>query len=396
MNISKAMLVKVLMFATLCVILTIALGVKLANSRLFSDTYSMAAEFEDATGVLKGDAVKLAGVDIGRVESAEMEDGKAIVKFNLDKSVQLPTDSEIAIRWRNVLGQRYLYVYPGTDSKVFEEEALIPADQTRDVNDIGDFINRVGPILKAIDPERANAFLDAVNTALSGNEGQVRKLLDDGAKLAQTLGSEDDEIKGLITSADTVTGAYASQDKALGEIFDNLDDLGIVLRRRTQDINTLLVDFADVQEELEQVLVESRSNIDASLSGLEQTTGTLASHRKNLGKTLKSLPLGIMGYHQTSSWGEYFNVRIIKLLVQDSNSQDLATQSETGQQHGQTGGKPKTGDPCVPCKDGAEGSSGGESAGSGTSGVGGSSGRHDGGAVGIESILRFVLSGESA
>jgi phospholipid/cholesterol/gamma-HCH transport system substrate-binding protein len=390
MNISKAMLVKVLIFAAFCLVLTVALGVKLANSRLFADTYNLSAEFEDATGVLKGDAVKLAGVDIGRVQSATMENGKAVVEFNLDKSVQLPVDSEVAIRWRNVLGQRYLYVYPGTEEKVFEEDALISSDQTRDVNDIGDFINRVGPILKAIDPEQANAFLDAVNTALSGNETQVRKLLDDGAKLAQTLGDEDEEIKGLITSADEVTGAYASQDEALGEIFDNLDDLGVVLRRRTQDINTLLVDFADVQDELRTLLVQNRGNIDSTIGGLEKTLGTLSDNKENLRQTLRSLPLGIMGYHQTSSWGEFFNVRIIKLLVQDSDSNDLVVQEETEGQHGDEGGRPKTGDACVPCKDG--GDSGAGSTGAGNR-AGASSSGHKAGAVGVESVLRFVLSG---
>jgi ABC-type transporter Mla subunit MlaD len=218
--------------------------------------------------------------------------------------------------------------------------------------------------------------------------------LDNGAKLATTLGNEDTEIKGLVDSANKVTTAFASQHEALGGIFDNLDSLGVVLRRRTTDINTLLTQFSDVQHELENLLVSNRDNIDASISGLDKTLGTLAANRKNLGKTLHSLPLGIMSYHQTSSWGEYFNVRITKLLVQDSNSNDLVVQGETDNQHGDdnVSGKPKTGDPCVPCKDG-----------SGSSSSSGSSkdneqeqrgpGQHDSGAVGIESILRFVLSG---
>jgi phospholipid/cholesterol/gamma-HCH transport system substrate-binding protein len=286
-------------------------------------------------------------------------------------------------------------VYPGTDSKAFAEGDLIPADQTRDVNDIGDFLNRVGPILKAIDPEQANAFLDAVNTALSGNETQVRSLLDNGAKLATTLGNEDDEIKGLVTSADKVTSAYASQHEALGQIFDNLDSLGVVLHRRTQDINTLLTQFADVQQELENLLVTNRSNIDASLGGLKDTLGTLASSRKNLGETLHSLPLGIMSYHQTSSWGEYFNVRITKLLVQDSNSQDLVVQGEADNQHGddKKSGKPKSGDPCVPCSDNGSSSSSSASSSNNSSDGQTGAGQHQSGAVGVESILRFVLSG---
>ena len=171
MNISKAMLLKVVLFATLCVALTIGLGVKLANSRLFSHTYVLEAQFDDATGVLKGDAVKLAGVDIGRVESATLDDeGQAVVKFNLDESVELPTDSEIAIRWRNVLGQRYIYVYPGTDSKTFADGDVIPSDQTRDVNDIGDFLNRS-------DWDRMFATQDEVLQTISEHPEGLRNLV---------------------------------------------------------------------------------------------------------------------------------------------------------------------------------------------------------------------------
>jgi phospholipid/cholesterol/gamma-HCH transport system substrate-binding protein len=387
LNINKVMLLKVMIFALICSVFTVLLGVKLANSRLFSETYVLQAEFDDATGVLKGDAVKLAGVDIGRVETAEIEKGEAVVTFNLDDGVQLPKDSEVAIRWRNVLGQRYLYVYPGTGSEMFADGDRIPDDQTRDVNDIGEFLNRVGPILKAIDPEQANAFLDSVNTALTGNEQDVRQLIDDGAKLFETLADEDDEIKGLLDSADTVTAAYASQDQALGDIFENLDDVGVVLERRTKDINTLVDDFAIVQQKLNDFLVENRENIDVSLDKLDSVAGNLAANKKNLGKTLRSLPLGLLSYHQTSSWGEYFNVRLIKLVVQDSNSDDVVVQEELENQHGDTGGEPRSGDGCVPCPDNKKGSGG--------SGSGKGSATEDSvdRPQGIETILRFMLTG---
>jgi phospholipid/cholesterol/gamma-HCH transport system substrate-binding protein len=376
MKVSKVMLIKVAIFAAIAGLMTIALGVKLANSRLFADTYELQAEFEDATGILLNDAVKLAGVDVGRVQGAEIEDGKAIITFNLDRDVELPKDSTIAIRWRNVLGQRFVYVYPGDDDEVWEEGDRIPVAQTEDVNDIGTFINRVGPVLKAIDPDEANAFLDAMNTALEGNEQDVRLLLDDGAKLAETLADEDVEIKGLIRSASRIMGAYASQEEALGGIFDNLDGVGSMLRRRITDVNTLVTDFATVQRQLNQLVTENRSNIDASIASLDSVANILARNRKNLGKTLHSMPLGVISYQQTSSWGEYFNVRLIALTFQDTESNILVEQRELDNQHGDDGGKPETG--------------------------GGGGDDDDGGAArrdpnapseGIEAVLRYALTG---
>ena len=399
MNINKAMLVKVLIFALIASLLTVLLGVKLANSRLFADTYVMQAEFEDATGVLIGDSVKLAGVDIGRVEKAEIEDGKAVVTFNLDKTVELPKDSTVALRWRNVLGQRFLYVYPGNDEEVYAEGQRIPIEQTEDVSDIGQFLNDLGPVLKAIDPDQANAFLDSVNTALTGNEQDVRQLIDDGAELAATLGQEDENIKGLLSSADQVTAAFASQDEALGQIFDDLDEVGGVLARRTKDINSLVSDFAVVQEQLNGLAERNSENIDATLADLNTVAKVLADNREGLGYTLRTLPLGVAGYFQTSSWGEWFNVRLVAVQFRDTQSNIIADEREEEQQRGQKGGSPKVGHGAgAGYKKDADGD---DQDPKGDKGKGNDDGRaqqeerHAPGAVGIESVLRFVLLGDA-
>lgn len=380
----RVIFVKVMLFAAVAGVMTTALGIKLANSRLFSDTYEMEAAFEDAAGVMAGDAVKLAGVDVGRVTGTEIENGQAIVRFNIDKTIELPEDSTIGIRWRNVLGQRFLYVYPGDDSEVFSEGDRIAATNTQDVSDIGELLNKVGPILKAIDPDEANAFLDSVNTALQGNEAEVRQLLDEGAELAQTLGAEDENIQDLLTSADRVTAAFASQDEALGEIFDNLDGVGEVLHRRLKDVNALVSDFSVVQRELDAVLTENADSIDSTLAGLDTVAGTLAQHRDRLAETLETLPLGVISYQQTSSWGEFFNVRIVRFTIQDPDSNIIVDVQEADNQHGDEGGSPEVGD--------------GEGDGYPEDEDGDDTSEDDDGgrraaSEGIEAILRFVLLG---
>ena len=328
MRVSKVMLLKVIVFTIVCLLFTVALGMKLANSRLFADTYDMSAVFEDATGVLKGDAVKIAGVDVGRVTGTDIKDGKAVLSFNVDTDVQLPTDSEVAIRWRNVLGQRFVYIYPGDDDQVWDEGDTIPLSHTNDVADIGEFLNRVGPILKAIDPEQANAFLDAVNTALANNEENVQSLLDAGASLASDLSERDGHIARTIENADTIMEAFASQDDQIASIIDDLDNVSGVLARRTDDVNRLVTNFADVQDQLDELLATSGSNIDATIGSLDAVTGTLASNKTNLARTLRSTPGGVANYFQTTAWGEWFNVRLVELVLQDGESNDLVRQRE--------------------------------------------------------------------
>src|SRR5204863_8311824 len=140
------------------------------------------------------------------------ETGHAVIAFTLNKDVKLSSDSIVAIRWRNVLGLRFLYVYPGTgQGRALADGATIPVSQTEDAGDIGQFLNELGPILRAIDPQKANEFLDAVNTALGGSELAVRQLLTDGATLAGQPGTKDKEIGGRVANSSKIMAAYDSQ-----------------------------------------------------------------------------------------------------------------------------------------------------------------------------------------
>jgi phospholipid/cholesterol/gamma-HCH transport system substrate-binding protein len=345
MRFSKPTLVKVLAFLALSAVLTVVLAWRIGNLKSFSigplhfgaNQYTLSAQFTDASGVFPGDAVKLAGVDVGRVTGTRIDHGVGVVEFALEDDVKLPRDTVVAVRWRNILGQRFIYLYPGNDAgRVWQDGQTIPVDQTENAGDLGQFLNELGPILKAIDPEKANAFLDAMNTALAGQEVSVRQLLDDGATLAGRLGSMDGQIKTLIGTSDTVMSTYAKQDRQIAQILDHLDSVGAQLHSMTGDIDHVVVNFADVQEQLDQLLKKNRGNIDASLSELDQVLQTLANNRAGLETTLCTLPAGLAGYFQTTSWGEWFNVRVVQILIRDRNGKTIFSQGETPQEHPKT------------------------------------------------------------
>lgn len=332
MRFDKAILVKVLLFAAVCVAMTVVLGVRLANTRLFADRVTYEAAFENAAGVIKGDSVKIAGVDVGRVLGTYIEDGKAVVTFAVDREVELSEDSSAAIRWRNVLGQRFLYVLPGDSKTLLAEGDRIPVERTEKAGDIGALLNNAGPILQAIDPEKANAFLESVNTALSGNETAARQLLSNASILATDLSDIDEQIGRVVESSDEVLGTFASQDEAIHEILTRLDSLGGSLQRSTGDLNVILTDFAAVQRHLDRLVRENARNIDVTLADLDSVTGVLARNKKNLARTLCTLPTGVAGYFQTTSWGEWFNVRITEVLIKDDASETLVHEKEIPQQ----------------------------------------------------------------
>jgi phospholipid/cholesterol/gamma-HCH transport system substrate-binding protein len=376
---SKGTLAKVLAFTAVSAVFTVGLAIKIGNLQLFAHQYPLHAVFADASGVFKGDAVKLAGVDVGRVSGAKIEDGRAIVSFVVDDSVKLPRDTVVGIRWRNVLGQRFLYLYPGNGpGGTYKSGDTIPMTQTENAADLGELLNHLGPILRAIDPDKANAFLDAMNTALVGNEAAVRLLLDDGGVLATRLGSMDSKIRTLISSSDTVMSTFAGQDKALARILDDLNVVGARLQAMTGDLNSFITNFAVVQKELDRLLKENKGNIDFDIGALGSVAANLVKNRANLETTLCTLPAGLAGYFQTTSWGEWFNVRITEFTVKGPNGDStLVDQNETSTAS-RPGPAPPAYSQCAPPKSSSSQSS---------------SGSPIGAAGGLAGMFGFVLGG---
>ena len=334
MRFSKATLVKVIIFSIVCAIFTVVLGVRLSNVPLFQGRTTYEAEFDNALGVLQGDSVKIAGVNVGRVEGTRIEEGKAIVEFSVQDTIRLTDQSEVAVRWRNVLGQRFLYVYPGEGGDTLEEGGRIPLAQTTKAGDVGELLNSLGPILRSIDPEKANAFLDSMNVALSGNELTVRQLIDNSAVLAEDLASFDSQIGNAVESSDKILAVFAEQNQALGKTFDDLNTVGGALHRTTDELNSVISDFAVVQQELDRLLKNNSDVIDATITDANSVARTLALNKRNLAQTLCTLPVGVANYFQTSSWGEYFNVRIVEVIVKDENDRTIVNEAEQPNQRG--------------------------------------------------------------
>jgi phospholipid/cholesterol/gamma-HCH transport system substrate-binding protein len=80
----------------------------------FGEDKSYRAEFVNVSGLRDGDLVRIAGVEVGKVESIEVADDATVsVAFGADDSVVLTEGSRAAIRYDNLFGGRYLALEEG-------------------------------------------------------------------------------------------------------------------------------------------------------------------------------------------------------------------------------------------------------------------------------------------
>jgi phospholipid/cholesterol/gamma-HCH transport system substrate-binding protein len=302
---------KLAVFAAACLLLTGWLAVRIGNITLFSHQVGYSALLSDATGLQPGDSVEIAGVKVGKVTSVGVERGSALVGFDLDTDVHFRTSTGVGLRWLDVLGDKVLYLYPGSTGGYVPAGGRLPL--TDDVGDasVGALLDALSPFLGAIDPDQANAFVVAVSDALDGNEATIDSLLGHASSVASTLGDDNAEIGSVIDEYQQVAGALASHSGAVATVLSNLQTLAHGLAGHDTTLDALVGDLAGVTKDLGNLMASNKSNLDGTISNLDTVAGVVQQHEGDLEQTLRTLPQGLAPYEEISSYGQWFQIQVV-------------------------------------------------------------------------------------
>jgi phospholipid/cholesterol/gamma-HCH transport system substrate-binding protein len=271
-----APLVKLAVFTVVTVTATAVLAISIANVNL-TDTDTYRARFTDATMLLPGDDVRIAGVRVGQVEEVGIVDRKqAEVTFSVSVERKLPASVTAQIKFRNLVGQRYVALEQGTGGdprKMLEPGDEIPLERTRPALDLTDLFNGFKPLFRALSPTDVNKLSYEIIQVLQGEGGTVESLL------AHTA---------------TLTSSIADKDQVIGEVINNLNGVLTTINARGDKLSRLVVQVQQLVSGLAADREPIGDAIDA-LGGLADTTaGLLTDVREPLKQDIAALG-GLVG-----------------------------------------------------------------------------------------------------
>lgn len=99
-----------------------------SNVSRSSDGYKLIANFQNIDGISVGSDVKLAGINIGRVDSLTLNDDTyyASIQLTIDESIKVPVDSTAIVSSSGLLGGKYIRINPGAS-----DDNLVNGDKIR-------------------------------------------------------------------------------------------------------------------------------------------------------------------------------------------------------------------------------------------------------------------------
>jgi phospholipid/cholesterol/gamma-HCH transport system substrate-binding protein len=226
----------------------------------------------------------------------------------VDHSIPIPATVHATIRYRNLVGQRYIALTegPGGGARL-PAGGLIPLSQTTPALDLTVLFNGFRPLFTALDPKTVNTLSYEIIQVLQGEGGTVADLLQHTASLASTLADRDQVIGQVITNLDTVLSTLDSHRDALATTIAQLSQFVSGLAADRSAIGSALSNISSLTSATAGLLSDVRPDLKADIGGLSELAGTLSANAAVIDQTLASLPGRYDALTRTASDGSWFN-----------------------------------------------------------------------------------------
>ncbi|WP_440220027.1 MCE family protein [Dietzia sp. MNB45] len=309
--------VKLAIFIVVTAIVSTILAVTIrGGTRAEGTEYS--AIFSDVTMLEEGDDVRIAGVVVGNITGMEIhERDRAKVDFTLSGDRTLPANVHLALRFRNMIGQRYLNISrePGPVQPTLPEGTTIGIEKTSPAVDLTALFNGFRPLFTTLRPEDVNALADSLVRVLQGEGGTVASLVRQTGQLTNHLADRDQVIGEVIDNLTGVLQTINERDVQFQQLVVTTRQLVEGLDQERDAIGSSLDSLADLTSSAENVVSATRPSVTESLDHLKLVTDDLTANRDTMSEVLNNLPRNSDNLIRMGSFGSWFQFYLCGLDV---------------------------------------------------------------------------------
>lgn len=189
-------------FVFLALLAAWAIVETLGSTDFFHRGYHISAQFTTVQDLKPGDRVKMAGVEIGRVEDIQLTDSRVKVIMKLRDNVMVKTDSKASIKFTGLMGQNFVGIDFGSAG----------APKVQD-----------GAELSSYEQPDLSAVMSKLDSAVDGIQSMTKTFAsDDIHNLFGPLGdffkSHRDELSATIANITNISGKIASGQGTVGRL----------------------------------------------------------------------------------------------------------------------------------------------------------------------------------
>ncbi|KXB94087.1 virulence factor Mce family protein [Veillonellaceae bacterium DNF00751] len=251
--------------------------IDLAQAEIFGKPgYEVQALVADANGLQKGNVVRYAGVNVGRVEKVVPTAEGVRVTLKLNNEVKIPKDSQVSITTDGLMGEKIVSIKAGRDTTHYlqsgDRVAGMPAKTMADMMDsAGSLMNNANTMVENINAivgdartqqavrgslQHINGITAQTDALLQQNSGNIRQITQNMAALTGQMNVSLQRLDGDGATSENVRSVVRNMQITSAKLAVVADSLASVSgdAQTQSDIKTTLKNTAAISQKVNQLL----------------------------------------------------------------------------------------------------------------------------------------------
>jgi phospholipid/cholesterol/gamma-HCH transport system substrate-binding protein len=252
MNGSRSTEVKVGVGVILAAIILIFGVIWIGDVRFSRKWETYTVYFKEVGGLSVGDPVTVSGLELGKVGSIFLEDGRVRTELLIEHEVKLRSDLTVEIESIGLMGEKFIHILPGTTGEILPPGSKIEGEYKAGLPEV---VAGVGDLM-----EEAKSAAHALNRLVWGFEGNYN-LAENLAKLSEV---SDEILVILRENRADIRSAAVNMKAASG-------DVHAMVSGNKEEIEAGIAKFTRAAARLDSLTIK----IDDLVRSVEEGEGSL-------------------------------------------------------------------------------------------------------------------------
>ncbi|WP_205874410.1 virulence factor Mce family protein [Mycobacterium camsae] len=268
-------------------------------------------QFAESGQLNKNDKVRITGVNVGKVESIDVEGDHVLIKFSIGDHT-IGTESRLAIKTDTILGKKVLEIEP-RGRKVLRSGGVLPLGQSTTPYQLYDANFDIVRAATGWNIDSVKQSLNVLSETIDQTYPHISAALDGVARFSDTIGKRDDEIKHLLAQANKVASVLGDRSEQINRLLVNAKALLVAFNERGRAIDALLQNISAVAAQIKG-FINDNPNLNAALEQLHTLTDVLVQRKYDLAQTLTFVSSFAASLGESVASGPYFKIVLSNLL----------------------------------------------------------------------------------
>ena len=322
-------------FVAVMVLATAALFAVFAQIRIGA-TNAYSALFSDVSRLKAGDQVRAAGIRVGTVRKLALQsDQTVLVAFDADRSVALTSGSRAAVRYLNLVGDRYLELIDGPGSTtIMPPGARIPIDRTAAALDLDLLLGGLKPVIQGLNPQDVNALTASLIQIFEGQGSTMESLASHTASFSASLANNNQLVERMIDNLNSVVNTLGDDGKEFSGAIDRFERLVSGLAQDRDPIGNAIDALSKGTASLTDLLTSARAPLAGTVTQLNRLAPLLDQDKGRLDAAFQKAPHNYHKLIRLGAYGAFVNYYICGISVRVSDLQGRSAQFPWVKQEG--------------------------------------------------------------